>query len=139
MVFFSGPVATVSEELHFSRLAENDSTFWQTHSRADVAEYMRSVRYGEGDVDPRAHLATLQVPGFWAFGGQDNIMPVDVSVTRLRELIARGQSQFHYREYPDYGHELVVFDFSALALSRPFKDSLEWIRNTSASSPPDAH
>jgi alpha-beta hydrolase superfamily lysophospholipase len=129
MLFFSGPVATVSEERHFSNLAENDPTFWQTHSRADVAEYMKSVRYSDGDVDPRTNLATLQVLGFWAFGGQDNIMPVDLSVRRLRELIARGQSQFRYREYPDYGHELVVFDFSTIALSQPFKDSVEWIRN----------
>ena len=129
VLFFSGPVATVSEERHFSNLAENDSTFWQTHSRADVAEYMKSVRYSDGDVDPLSHLATLQVPGFWAFGGQDNIMPVDVSVTRLRELVARGQSQFEYRVYPRYGHELVVFDFSDIALSQPFKDSVEWIRN----------
>ena len=129
MLFFSGPVTTVSEERHFSNLAENDPTFWQTHSRADVAEYMKSVRYSEGDVDPRTNLANLQVPGFWAFGGQDNIMPVDLSVTRLSELIARGQSQFQYREYPGHGHELVVFDFSALALSQPFKDSVEWIRD----------
>ncbi len=76
-----------------------------------------------------------QVPGFWAFGGQDNIVPVDLSVTRLRELIARGQSQFDYREYPGYGHELVVFDFSTIALSQPFKDSVEWIRNIRAQGP----
>jgi hypothetical protein len=129
MLFFSGPVATVSEERHFSNLAENDSTFWQTHSRADVAEYMKSARYSDIDVDPRTNLATLQVPGFWAFGGQDNIMPVDLSVTRLRQLIARGQSEFQYREYSGYGHELVVFDFFTVALSQPFKDSVEWIRN----------
>jgi pimeloyl-ACP methyl ester carboxylesterase len=129
MVFFSGPVATVSEERHFSNLAENDSTFWQTHSRADVAEYMKSVRYDDDDFDPTPHLGTLQVPAFWAFGGQDNIMPVDVSVARLRELITRGQSHFQYREYPNLGHELVIFDFSALTLSQPFKDSVEWIRS----------
>jgi pimeloyl-ACP methyl ester carboxylesterase len=130
MLFFSGPVATVSEERHFSDLAESDPAFWQTHSRADVAEYMKSVRYSDDDVDPRNNLATLPVPGFWAFGGQDNIMPVDLSVTRLRELIARGQSQFQYREYPGYGHDLVVFDFSTIALSPPFKDSVEWIRSS---------
>jgi pimeloyl-ACP methyl ester carboxylesterase len=129
MLFFSGPVATVSEERHFSNLAENDSTFWQTHSRADVAEYMKSVRYADDDVDPRTDLTAMQIPGFWAFGGQDNVMPVDLSVVRLRELIGRGQSQFQYREYPAYGHELVIFDFSSLSLSQPFKDSVEWIRN----------
>ena len=129
MFFFSGPVATVNEETHFSNLAENDPTFWQTHTRAEVAEYMKSVSYGSGDVDPRTHLATLKVPGFWAFGGQDNIMPVDLSVTRLRELIARGQSHFHYREYPALGHEVVIFHFSNMTLSQPFKDSVDWIRS----------
>ena len=130
MLFFSGPVATVSEERHFSNLAENDPRFWQTHSRGDVAEYMKSVRYSDGDVDPRTNLATLRIPGFWAFGGQDNIMPVHLSVTRLTELIARGQSQFQYREYQRYGHELVVFDFSTIALSQPFKDGVKWIRDS---------
>jgi predicted alpha/beta hydrolase len=37
MFFFSGPVATVAEERHFSNLAENDPTFWKTHSRAEDA------------------------------------------------------------------------------------------------------
>jgi pimeloyl-ACP methyl ester carboxylesterase len=127
LLFFSGPVATVSEERHFSNLAENDPTFWQTHSRAEVAEYMKSVPSGSGDVDPTTALATLQMPAFWAFGGQDNIMPVDLSVTRLRELIARGQSHFRYREYPALGHELVTFDFSTMTLSQPFKDGVDWI------------
>ena len=136
MFFFSGPVATVSEETHFSNLAEHDPTFWQTHTRGEVAEYMKSVSYSGDDVDPRTHLTTLKVPGFWAFGGQDNIMPVDLSVARLRELIARGQPHFDYREYPALGHELVIFRFSNMTLSQPFKDSINWIRSVGEHSGP---
>jgi len=135
LVLFSGPVTTVSEEGHFSDLAEDDPKFWEAHSRAEVAEYMKSVRYSDVDVDSRTSLVKLRVPAFWAFGGRDNIMPVDLSVTRLKELIARGQSQFQYREYPEYGHEVVVFDFSRMSLSQPFKDSVEWIRSIPGRSP----
>lgn len=90
---------------------------------------MKSVHYGDDDFDPGSLLATLQVPGFWAFGSQDNIMPVDVSVARLQELVVRGQSHFQYREYPALGHEVVIFDFAAMTLSQPFKDGVEWIRH----------
>jgi hypothetical protein len=39
------------------------------------------------------------------------------------------------REYPGYGHELVVFDFSTIGLSQAFKDSVEWISNIRAPVP----
>jgi hypothetical protein len=57
-------------------------------------------------------------------------MPVDLSITRLEELIARGQSQFRYKIYPEYGHELIVFDFSRASLSLPFSDGVDWIKKT---------
>lgn len=130
MAFFSGPVTTVSEEGHFSSLAESDSTFWKTHTRQQIAEYMKSVSYPPDDVDPRSTLSQLHIPAFWAFGGQDNAMPVDLSVTRLEELIARGQSQFRYKIYPEYGHELIVFDLSRVSLSNPFREGVDWIMKT---------
>jgi hypothetical protein len=83
-----------------------------------------------GDVDPIPTLARLRIPGFWAFGGEDNVMPVDLSVARLDALIAGGQSQFGYRIYPENGHEVVVFDFSRLSLSAAFHDAVDWIRQT---------
>jgi len=127
---FSGPVTTVSEEGHFSNLAENDSTFWKTHTRQEVAEYMKSVSHVPDDVDPRPTLSRLHIPAFWAFGGQDNVMPVDLSVTRLEELIAKGQSQFRYQVYPEYGHKVIEFDFFRVALSHPFREGVDWIKKT---------
>jgi uncharacterized protein len=130
MTFFSAPVATVCEEGHFSDLAEGDASFWKTHTREQVAEYMKSVSCPPHDVDPSPTLARLRIPGFWLFGGRDNVMPVDLSVARLDALIAGGQSQFRYRVYPENGHEVIVFDFSRLSLSAAFHDSVNWIRQT---------
>jgi len=134
MAFFNGPVATVSEQGHFGDLAANDADFWKTHSHQEVAEYMKAVRYRADDVDPRASLLQLRIPVFWTFGGQDNVVPVDLSVSRLEELIARGHDRFQYKIYPEYGHELPVFDFSRLSLPRPFKDSVDWIKRTAGQS-----
>jgi hypothetical protein len=70
--FQGGPLA--ASEANLDLLAQDAAAAASVltrhpRSRADVAEYMKSVRYSDGDVDPRTNLATLQVPGFWAFGG----------------------------------------------------------------------
>ena len=127
MAFFSGPVATTCEEGHFSDLAEGDSAFWQTHTREQVAEHMKLAKCGPEDLDPAETLMRLRIPGFWALGAQDNLMPVDLSTARLDALIAAGQSQFSYRVYPGMGHEVITFDFSRLSLSTPFHDAVAWI------------
>lgn len=51
-------------------------------------------------------LSKLSIPGLWIFGGQDNSIPVDLSVARLEELIAAGKP-FEYRVFPELGHILV--------------------------------
>ncbi len=132
MAFFSGPVATVCEEDHFSDLAEGDASFWRTHGRQEVSEYMASVNCDADDFDPSPVLAGLRIPAFWTFGGRDNVMPVDVSVARLEALVATGHSQFRYRMYPDNGHELVGFEVSRLSLSPAFQDTVAWIKQTAA-------
>lgn len=130
MVFFSGPVTTVAEEGYFSDLAESHADFWKTHTHQEVGQYMKAVHYPSDDLDPRAALSQLHIPAFWAFGGLDNVMPVDLSIVRLQELIAAGQSQFHYTLYPEHGHELIVYEFSRMSLSRPLKDGADWIKRT---------
>jgi acetyl esterase/lipase len=90
---------------------------------------MQSVSYRTDDVDPRNSLSRLHLPAFWAFGGEDNLVPVELSVNRLDRLIAEGHS-FQYRVYPENGHELVVFDFSRFSLSPAFEEAVSWIRET---------
>lgn len=57
-------------------------------------------------------------------------MRVDLSVTRRQELIMQGQSQFQYKVYPEYGHEVIVFDVFRVSLSHHLRDGIEWIRKT---------
>lgn len=103
---WSGPVCTVSEEMHFSRWAENDLDFWNKHSPEEVEKYMQSAHYRPDDVDPRMSLMRLSVPGLWLFGAQDNSMPVALSIDRLKGLIAQGHSDFEYKLFPGVGHNL---------------------------------
>jgi pimeloyl-ACP methyl ester carboxylesterase len=106
VALWSGPVCTVSEQLHFQNLAANDVDFWKTHTSQQVTGYMKSVRYRSDDVDPRESLSKLSIPGLWLFGGQDNLAPVDLSVSRLKDLIADGHRNFSYKIFPEYGHNI---------------------------------
>jgi alpha-beta hydrolase superfamily lysophospholipase len=133
MVFLSGPSVTVSEETHFSAMAEADPDFWATHSREEVAEHMKTVRYAENDFDPRPMLEQLGTPVLWAFGGRDNVMPVDLSISRLKQLIEKGQRNFGYRLYSELGHELVLpqVGWRGLYVSQPYDDVVDWLKTQS--------
>lgn len=127
---WSGAVSTLSEQLHFQYWAGNDSDFWKTHTREQVTEYMKSVRYQADDVDPRNSLSALSIPGLWLYGSEDNLVPVDHSVDRLNSLIRQGHNNFQYRIVPGYGHRLVD-TFNAPA----YISMVEWIKGIVTTSP----
>lgn len=106
-VLWSGPVCTTSEQLHFQHWAETDVAFWKSHTHEQVADYMKSVPYRKDDVDPRTSLAKLSMPSLWLYGDQDNLVPVDLSITRLQDMIRQGHSNFEYRVVAGYGHNIV--------------------------------
>lgn len=103
---FSGPVCTTSEQLDFQEWTQDNPDFWKTHSREQVTEHMKSVRYRPDDVDPRVSLTKLSVPGLWLYGDRDILVPVDLSVDRLQGLEAQGH-KFESRIVPNHGHELL--------------------------------
>jgi uncharacterized protein len=103
----SGPVCTVSEDLHFSALSEKDPNAIANYSAAQWAEYMKSTPYRSDDVDPRTKLVSLTVPALWMFGGRDDSIPVGLSVERIEELIRGGRENFQYRVFPEEGHNLL--------------------------------
>jgi pimeloyl-ACP methyl ester carboxylesterase len=106
-VFWSGPVCTTSEQLHFQHLAETDPAFWKSHTHEQVADHMKTASYRTDDVDPRTSLAKLTIPSLWLYGDQDNLVPVDLSIARLQDVIRQGHSNFEYRVIAGYGHNII--------------------------------
>lgn len=125
MGIWSGPVCTVSEELHFSDWAETDPNFWRKHTPQEVEEHLMSVHYRPDDVDPSVTLTSLDVPGLWLFGERDNSIPVDYSVTRLKRLILNGKRNFEYKTFSEYGHNL-----ADSKEQESWRFMVEWIRKT---------
>jgi uncharacterized protein len=106
MVLWSGPVCTVSEELHFSAFAQKIPDFSMEAAAGRVRKHMESTPRREDDWDPREVLAGLSLPTLWIFGGRDNSIPVELSTVRLQEMIESGHRNFEYRIFPEQGHSL---------------------------------
>jgi pimeloyl-ACP methyl ester carboxylesterase len=129
IALWSGPVCTVSEQLHFQFLAMNDQDFWKTHTKAQVAQYMGSGRFVIGrpdDTDPRTSLTKISIPGFWLFGDQDNLVPVDLSVARLDGFSRQGHSNFQHVVIAGYGHMLGGINSN----TPPYAKMVAWIKET---------
>jgi pimeloyl-ACP methyl ester carboxylesterase len=104
MAFLSGPVTTVGEEDHFSKIAEGNPDFWKTHTDAEVLEMMKSAQRLSDDYDPLPDLAAFTGPALWLLGGQDVSIPVGLSTTNLDAFIRSGKPYFQYRVFPEEGH-----------------------------------
>lgn len=128
MVLWSGPVCTLSEELHFSSFAKKIRNFSMYTSAAEVREHMRSAPSRTDDFDPRTVLSNLSLPSLWVFGGRDNSIPVELSVSRLEGLIKKGRPDFEYRIFPEGGHGL---DYPGSA-PKAYHSMIAWIRSAAA-------
>jgi dipeptidyl aminopeptidase/acylaminoacyl peptidase len=106
MVLWSGPVCTVSEELHFSAKAKQIPNFSMRDHRAIMREHMRFAPVREHDFDPREVLATLSLPVLWIYGGRDHSIPVELSITRIESMIEQGHTNFEFKVFPEQGHGL---------------------------------
>lgn len=119
MVLWSGPVCTVSEEMHFSAFATSIPNFSIQRDRTRVREHMKSAPIRDNDFDPRTALSRLSLPVLWIFGGRDNSIPVELSIARLKEMIEQGHRNFEFRLFPEQGHSL---DYPA-----PYPNGYEWM------------
>jgi uncharacterized protein len=106
MVLWSGPVCTVSEELHFSAFAKKIPDFSMQIEAGRIRKHMESTPRRENDWDPREVLSGLSLPTLWIFGARDNSIPVELSIARLQEMIKGGRRNFEYRVFPEQGHSL---------------------------------
>jgi uncharacterized protein len=128
MVLWSGAIETTHEDLLFEQVALPDPAFWDHHTHEEVQKMMAGIadRLDWPSFDPREVLSKLTIPGLWVFGGRDRNVDVDVSVARLKELIAAGHPHYTYRMFPDYDHSLGGENEDVI------DPSLAWIRATVA-------
>ena len=119
MVLWSGPVCTVSEEMHFSALGKSHPDFSIQRDRTRVREHMKSAPIRDNDFDPRTALSRLSLPVLWIFGGRDNSIPVELSIAQLKEMIEQGHGNFEFRLFPEQGDSL---DYPA-----PYPNGYEWM------------
>jgi pimeloyl-ACP methyl ester carboxylesterase len=126
---FSGPVCKVSEEGIFSEFTEDKNSLGHIPAfekiRATVGDsYAWPAGWGE-DIDSSETAATLSIPGYWIFGADDGVQPVDLSIARLKSLIDRGKNQFQYKVFEGVGH-MALFPGQITAMAN-------WIKKTISS------
>jgi uncharacterized protein len=129
MVLWSGAVETTHEDVVFERIALADPAFWDHHTHEEVLKMKLRAPDDSAwaNVDPREALSRLTIPGIWMFGGRDRNVDVDLSITRLKGLIAAGHPDYSYRMFPDYDHSLGGENMDVI------DPSLAWIRKVIAS------
>lgn len=125
MVLWSGPVCTVSEEMHFSAMAKQIPDFSMATHRIQVQERMKSAPVQQSDFDPRQVLSQLSFPVLWIFGGRDNSIPVELSIARLQEMIDQGRRNFEFKLFPEQRHGL---DYPT-PYPNGYDDMVTWIEN----------
>jgi uncharacterized protein len=121
MVLWSAAVCKVSEEDICSKCT-NDLDGRKVSSdqealRSRKTKYIWPDVLGK-DTDPSESLAHIGVPRFWIFGGNDGSIPVDLSVRRLKALIARG-GQYEFVLIPGQGR-------NTMRATLPF--AIDWIK-----------
>ena len=131
MVLWSGAVETTHEDVLFEEAALPDPAFWDHHTHDEVQRMMARVtdHLAWTDFDPREALSKLKIPGLWVFAGRDRNMNADLSIIRLKSLIAAGHSEYSYRTFPDYDHKLGGEQEDVI------EPCLAWIRERVAKSP----
>lgn len=124
MVLWSGAIETTHEDMLFEQVAMRDPAFWDHHTHAEVQTLMAEVpdHMTWTSFDPSKALSKLTIPGLWMFGGRDRNVNVDLSVTRLKALIAAGHPAYTYRMFPNYDHRLGGENEDVI------EPSLAWIR-----------
>lgn len=125
LVLWSAPVCKVSEEDIFSKYtADQDGKQIPTYQQALAARKQAYVwpDFLGKDSNPSDNLINLKAPGLWLFGGRDGSIPVDLSITRLNQLTAKGFA-FEYVLFSRQGHNNMPATFTT---------ATAWIRRTVA-------
>jgi dipeptidyl aminopeptidase/acylaminoacyl peptidase len=103
MIISSGPTSTVGQEIYYSDLVEGDNAETTEISLAEASDMTRNYT-GQVGFDPLPALETLDIPGLWLLGAQDNSIPVPLTIEILDSLIVDHGKDFSYIVDPKRGH-----------------------------------
>ena len=101
-VIVSGPITTLSQEGYFSELTGEGADV-PRRSRAEIAQLMKA--HQPTGFDPIPFIRQMRIPSVWIFGGQDDSVPVDLSVEALKALQKEGYP-FELSWFPMANHPM---------------------------------
>ena len=101
-VIVSGPLPTLSEENYFSSLTGEGAEV-PKRSRAEIAALMKAHK--PTGFDPIPFVRQMRIPSVWIFGGNDDSVPVDLSIDALHALQKEGYP-FELAWFPMGNHQL---------------------------------
>lgn len=134
MVLFSGAVIPTLDQLIFQNFTNGKSDFWDSHTEAEIREYMpkarEAVRNEPGryqldkflSTDPLDALSTLSIPGLWLFGEKDIQIPIGISIEVLNSLKSQGKP-YEYCLFSTLGHDL-----TPTGTTQPVEIAIHWIK-----------
>ena len=102
-VILSGPISTLGQEDYFSRLTGEGRTEVPKRSRAEIAALMAAHK--PTGFDPIPFIRQMRIPGVWIFGGNDDSVPVDLSIVALKGLQKEGYP-FELSWFPTGNHAM---------------------------------
>ena len=102
-IILSGPVTSVGHEDLFSTYT-NDGESATNYSQEVIAKRLADTPHSGFDSTPI--IANLDQPGLWIWGDQDKSLPSFEGESNLKELIARGKSNFSYFMLANADHNL---------------------------------
>jgi dienelactone hydrolase len=134
LAMITSPTVSVHEEGVWSDWRGDDERNARV-SRAD-AERMMDTVISRG-VDARPLLGTLDIPGLWLFGDDDNSIPTASSVRVLDSLRTTAGKRYASATYPAAGHLLITRSAGLLPQVEPasWTRLSEWLAATVASLP----
>jgi dipeptidyl aminopeptidase/acylaminoacyl peptidase len=97
MIISSGPTSTVGQEIYYSDLTAEGTSLQEA---SDVARDYS----GPHGFDPIPALETLDIPGLWLLGAQDDSIPIPLTVEILDSLITDHDKDFSHIVYPNKDH-----------------------------------
>lgn len=110
LLLITAPAVSVREEGVWSRM-RGDEERTPTYSTTAAEQVMDTLT--AGGVDARVSLSTLDIPGLWLFGQDDNSIPTRKSVAALDALRREGKP-FEAVTFPSARHLLITRERLAL-------------------------